>query len=141
MKKYILILSVTLFLISCKKRNDQFSFAGVWEITKVVQVKYEGDKQILDSVLQNDTLGWFGLQNASGFSGQGKIQINFASFSGLATDYVTFWSMDEHNADRIEINDRYYTRKHTASGEQWTWVSFKNSGADYNRETIYVKRK
>lgn len=141
MKKYILILSISLFLISCKKRKSEFSFAGVWEITKVEQVSYRGDLQILDSVIQNDTLGWFGLQNATGFSGQGKIQINFTSFSGLSTDYVTFWTMDEHNANRIEINDRYYTRKQVVGGEQWTWVTFKKDAADYDRETIFVKRK
>ena len=140
MKNYLILFALILIVVSCKKRNDEFSFAGVWEIQKVEQVTYVGEKQTLDSLIENDTLGWFAFQNATGMNGQGKIQINYASLPGLTTDYETFWEIDEHNGDRIEINDRYFTRKRFAGGEKWTWVSTSNSGANYSRETIFVKR-
>ncbi len=141
MKKYSFIIIVLLLIASsCKKRNSKFSFAGVWEITKVEQVNYVDFKLTKDSVIVNDTLGWFALQNATGLSGQGKIQINFESYSGLKTDYQTFWEIDENNGDRIELNNKFYTRDRFVGGEKWTWVSLQNGGSDYSRETIFVKR-
>lgn len=141
MKNIIIIISITFILFSCKKRRNVYSFAGVWEITKVEQVSFVQDKQTMDSVFVNDTLGWFAFQNSLGPSGQGKIQINFASLSGLSTDYLTFWELSEHESDRIQINDRFYTREKIVGGEKWSWISSGNVGGIYNRETIFVKHK
>lgn len=141
MKNIIIIISITFILFSCKKRSNVYSFAGVWEITKVEQVSFVQDKQTLDSTLINDTLGWFAFQNSLGPSGQGKIQINFTSMSGLSTDYVTFWELSEHESDRIKINDRFYTREKIVGGEKWSWISSGSLGGVYNRETIFVKHK
>lgn len=141
MKNIIIIISITFILFSCKKRSNVYSFAGVWEITKVEQVSFVQDKQTLDSTLVNDTLGWFAFQNALGPDGQGKIQINFTSLSGLATDYATFWELSEHESDRIQINKKFYTREKIVGGEKWSWISSGNVGGIYNRETIFVKHK
>lgn len=132
---------ITASLLSCRKRNNEFSFAGVWEITKVEQVKYENQVKTSDITLSGDTLGWFAFQNSTGPSGQGKIQINFSSFSGMTTDYKTFWELSEHEADRLTINKRFYTRERFLGGEKWTWTTNSNNGLNYNRETIFVKHR
>ena len=141
MKKYILVFFLFFLAVSCKKRNNKFYFAGAWEIQKVEQVRYINDQKTLDSLIENDTVGWFAFQNANGFNGQGKIKINFVSISGLKTDFYTFWAIDENNGDRLEINDQFFTRTRISGGEKWTWITESNSGASYTRETIYVKRK
>lgn len=128
-------------MFACRKRSNEFSFAGVWVITKVEQVKYVNQAKTSETTLTNDTLGWFAFQNTTGSNGKGKIEINFVSFSGMVTDYKTFWELSEHESDRITINKRFYTRERFIGGEKWTWTSNSNNGLNYNRETIFVKHQ
>lgn len=141
MKNIMLLFLIVLFSMACRKRSSKFSFSGVWEIQKVEQVSFANDSQSIDNTFKSDTLGWFALQNFESLNYTGKMQINFISLSGLFTDYNAEWNMDEHNSDRILINGNFYTRTRMLGGEKWTWIASTNSGANYTRETIYVKHK
>ncbi len=142
MKLFISILLLLSITTSCRKRNGPFQFSGVWVIQKVEQVKYEEAIQLLDSTLKNDTLGWFALSKTlvEGYD-LAQFEVNFTSFSGLKSDTEGKWEIDEHEGDRLLIDGKPYTRERIIGGEKWTWISAPNSGVDYTRETIFVKKK
>jgi hypothetical protein len=138
--KKIIILVLIVSAFACRKRNNEFSFAGVWEISKVEIVKYDSAGITSEEVIK-DTAGWFAFQNATGPSGQGKMEIHYTSLAGFTTDYKVFWELDEHVSDRLVINDIFLTRERIAGGEKWSYMQANSSGSIYHRETLYVKRK
>lgn len=142
MKKFIGLAIILSIATSCRKRNGQFQFAGVWVIQKVEQVKYEEAKQTLDSTITNDSLGWFAFSKTlvEGYD-LAQFEVDFTSFSGLKSDDAGKWEIDKHDGDRLIINGKAYTRERQIGGEKWTWVSSPQSGVYYTRETIFVKKQ
>jgi hypothetical protein len=143
MKKYCIILLLAVIIISsysCRKRNNEFAFAGVWEIQKVEMIKYKDGNKTWDTLI-TDTAGWFAFQLATGFSGQGKMGINYSSFSGLSTSNDVSWEIDEHTGERLLVNGIQFTREHIAAGEKWNYMMSNDFGTEYWRETLYVKHK
>jgi len=141
MKRFLIVFFAALLIISCRKRNGEFEFAGVWEIEKVEQVNYVNGNISHDTLIKSDTIGWFIFYNGiSGYS-PAQMLINFNSISGLSTDNDGTWVIDEHEGERVWLNKFIYTRQRVFGGEKWTWVNLPNSGNAYSRETIYVKKK
>jgi hypothetical protein len=142
MNKYLVagMMLILVFAISCRKRNDKFAFAGVWEIQKVEMVKYKNGNQVWDTLI-TDTAGWFAFQLATGLSQSSKMGINYPSMTGLTSSNDVAWEIDEHTGERLIINNARFTRKHIAGGEKWSYMLSDELGNEYWRETLYVKHR
>ena len=140
MTRYIILSMFILFAIACKKRNDEFSFAGAWEIQRVEVIKYKSGNKIWDTAITKEP-GWFALQNATGWDGSGKVHINYPTITGLVTKYDSEWSIDEYSGDRIEINGVTLTRERGGAEEKWSYMKTDSAGLNYTRETMYVKHQ